>query len=531
VAASALSASNGRPPDVYLPVSISGVIYAGAAAVMYVQRPGSAASVALFLSAFNTALFVVLRYLFPIFMPINEAFGLQAALLPLTYLFMSFPFDRFAGSLERLTFWASVAVGIILGFARLFSLEPSLVFAPESCQPCTHNPFLLIDPALFDEIQLVSQVIFVILLAFTTVVIFRRWRRSTGLTRRALTPLLPGWLALALSNALLLAVLPFFKVPTINATLALLFRIAVPIVLAIVFVRFYAARSAVARTLIRLDPGTSLQSLENVLRTTLAEPDLVVARWSPLADAYLDDAGQPLDVAAIREDKSSLAVEREGQPIALVVHDRAMASDREMLEIVADTVRHTTQVANLQDELVARGGDVARLPRGEVTFLFGDIEGSTRLLNTLGEKYAAVLENVRTTVRSAATNAGGEVVDIRADDCFLAFPQATGALTAAMEIQVEFQRTQLPDGLALRMRIGLHTGHPELTRSGYVGLDIHRAARIMAMTKGGQILASAAFVSSLGDRRPDGVRLRPLGSFELRGLDEEEQIFEVVTTG
>jgi len=320
-------------------------------------------------------------------------------------------------------------------------------------------------------------------------------------------------------------------VPTINATLALLFRIAVPIVLAIVFVRFYAARSAVARTLIRLDPGTSLQSLENVLRTTLAEPDLVVARWSPLADAYLDDAGQPLDVAAIREDKSSLAVEREGQPIALVVHDRAMASDREMLEIVADTVRHTTQVANLQDELVARGGDVARLPRGEVTFLFGDIEGSTRLLNTLGEKYAAVLENVRTTVRSAATNAGGEVVDIRADDCFLAFPQATGALTAAVEVQVEFQRTQLPDGLALRMRIGLHTGHPELTRSGYVGLDIHRAARIMAMTKGGQILASAAFVSSLGDRRPDGVRLRPLGSFELRGLDEEEQIFEVVTTG
>jgi class 3 adenylate cyclase len=531
VAASALSATNGRPPDVYLPVGISGVIYAGSAAVMYVQRPGSAASLALFLSAFNTAVLVVMRYVFPILMPINEAFGLQAGLLPLTYLFLSFPFDRLAGRLERLTFWASVALGLVLGVARLLSLEPMLAFDPATCAPCTHNPFLIIDPALFDEIQTASLMSFVILLALTTVVIVRRWLRSSGLTRRALTVLFPGWLSLALSNALLLAVLPTFRLATVSSTLALLFRIAVPIALAFAFVRFYTARSAMARSLIRLQPGTSLQSIEQVMRTTMAEPDLEVTRWSPLANAYLDDAGRKLDPSAIADDKASLFVERDGEPLALVIHDRAMASDREILEIIADTVRHTTEIAALHDELVARGGDVTRLPRGEVSFLFGDLEGSTRLLNRLGETYKDILETVRSVVRRSATSAGGEVVDIRADDCFLAFQHAPSALAAALDIQHELGSTKLPDDLELRMRIGLHTGSPELTQSGYVGLDLHRAARIMAMSKGGQILASGAFISSLGDQRPAGVRLRALGSFELRGLDEEEQIFEVATSG
>ncbi len=531
VMASALSAANARSPDVYLPVAISGVVYAAAGAVMYVQRPGNTASLALFLSAGLTALLLVVRYLVPILMPLNEAFGLQAALLPLTYLFMAFPFDRIHGALERFTFWASVVLGIVLGVARLVSIEPTIVFPPEGCQPCTHNPFLLVDPQLFDEIQAASQLVFVVTLALTTVVIVRRWWRARGLTRRALTPLIAGWVALALSNALLLAVLPIFRRPTISATVALLFRICVPIVLAIAYVRFYAARSAMARSLVRLDPGSKLETVQDVLRTSLAEPDLVVARWSDMADGYLDSNGRAISTSeSAADDKATLAVELDGQPIALVIHDRAISSDHEMLEIVVDTIRHSALIADMHDELAARGGDVGRLPKGEVSFLFGDLEGSTKLLNRLGDGYKEILDRMRATVRRATEAAGGEVVDMRADDCFLAFQQPERALAAATDIQAGLGAASWPNGLEVRMRIGLHTGQPELTRSGYVGMDLHRASRIMSMTKGGQILASGAFVAALGDRRPGNVRLRSLGSFELRGVDEEEQIFEVLPT-
>ena len=112
-------------------------------------------------------------------------------------------------------------------------------------------------------------IVFVGLFALVSVVIGRRWLRSRGFTRKALTPLLPSWLALAASNVLLLVVLPRLGVANVSGTIALLVRVVVPIALVIAFLSFYATRSSVARALVRLGPGTSLPELETTLRSSL----------------------------------------------------------------------------------------------------------------------------------------------------------------------------------------------------------------------------------------------------------------------
>ncbi|MGH3073242.1 MAG: adenylate/guanylate cyclase domain-containing protein, partial [Gaiellaceae bacterium] len=128
------------------------------------------------------------------------------------------------------------------------------------------------------------------------------------------------------------------------------------------------------------------------------------------------------------------------------------------------------------------------LPTGTVTFVFTDVEGSTSLLNELGaEAYADALADHRAVIREACIRNGGVEVDTQGDAFFFAFPTAPGALDAASE---------LTDDLAangqIRVRVGVHTGTPLLGAEGYVGHDVHRAARIAAAGHGGQVLVSAA---------------------------------------
>jgi len=157
---------------------------------------------------------------------------------------------------------------------------------------------------------------------------------------------------------------------------------------------------------------------------------------------------------------------------------------------------------------------VAGLPRGTVTFLFTDVEGSTRLLDELGaEEYGNALAGHRGVLRKAFGRHGGVEVDTQGDAFFVAFPTAPGALEAAREAQRE---------LGLPVRMGLHTGTPLLTEEGYVGADVHRAARIAAAGHGRQVLVSAATAALL-----DGVALRDLGEHRLKDLSAPERIFQV----
>jgi predicted ATPase len=157
------------------------------------------------------------------------------------------------------------------------------------------------------------------------------------------------------------------------------------------------------------------------------------------------------------------------------------------------------------------------LPYGTVTFLFTDVEGSTKLLHELGaEAYAEALANHRRILREAFSAHGGVEVDTQGDAFFVAFPTAPGALEAASEAL---------QGLAsspLRVRMGIHTGTPHVGNDGYVGVDVHRAARIAACGHGGQVLLSASTASLLGT---DG--LRDLGEHRLKDLSAPERIYQL----
>ena len=158
----------------------------------------------------------------------------------------------------------------------------------------------------------------------------------------------------------------------------------------------------------------------------------------------------------------------------------------------------------------------ADLPTGTVTFLFTDVEGSTRLLRELGpDRYADELAEHRRIVRRACERHDGVEVDTQGDAFFVVFPTAAGALAAAAEIT---------DGLdgPIRVRIGVHTGAPVLTEEGYVGDDVHLAARVAAAGHGGQVLVSAATAALAGN-----AGLRDLGEHRLKDLDEPVSIHQM----
>ena len=168
-----------------------------------------------------------------------------------------------------------------------------------------------------------------------------------------------------------------------------------------------------------------------------------------------------------------------------------------------------------------------KLPTGDVTFLLADIEGSTELLARLGDQYAALLADVRRRVRSALRLAGGREVSARGDDVFGVFEQAPASLDAALAIQRSMRAGPWPEGIHVRLRIGLHRGRPALTDSGYVGLSVHAAARICFAAHGGQIVMSSAVRAAVLKSLPDEVSLRPLGTWRFRGLPEPVALFQV----
>lgn len=189
----------------------------------------------------------------------------------------------------------------------------------------------------------------------------------------------------------------------------------------------------------------------------------------------------------------------------------------------------TGQLATERQQGESRGrAAVARdLPTGQVTFLLTDIEDSTGLLRRLGDRYANLLSEVRRLLRRAVQRSGGSEVDVRADELFAVFKRPAGALHAALAMQRSVRSRAWPDGVSVRVRIGIHTGRPTLTDSGYVGLAVHAAARICAAGRGGQTLLSDATVRAVEASVPAGVGFRPLGDHRLRGLPEPEALFQL----
>jgi predicted ATPase/class 3 adenylate cyclase len=174
---------------------------------------------------------------------------------------------------------------------------------------------------------------------------------------------------------------------------------------------------------------------------------------------------------------------------------------------------------------------VPGLPSGTVTLLFTDIEGSTRLLHELGDRYGDALADHRRLLRESFRERDGREVDTQGDAFFVAFATASQAVAAAVATQRRLAAHRWPGGVQLRVRMGIHTGEPTLTDEGYVGVDLHRGARICAAGHGGQVLVSEATRQLLLGHEPAGVGLRDLGPYRLKDLTQPQRLYQVVADG
>src|SRR5437660_7547940 len=171
------------------------------------------------------------------------------------------------------------------------------------------------------------------------------------------------------------------------------------------------------------------------------------------------------------------------------------------------------------------------LPTGTVTLLFTDIEGSTRLLQQLGQQYDDVLTECRHLLRSMFQKYNGHEVDTQGDAFFVAFARATDAVAAAAAIQRALAEHLWPSGISVGVRVGLHTGEPRLTADGYIGMDVHHAARIMSAGHGGQILLSQTTRDLVVQHLPACTFLQDLGEHRLKDLQRPSQLFQLSLEG
>jgi predicted ATPase/class 3 adenylate cyclase len=171
------------------------------------------------------------------------------------------------------------------------------------------------------------------------------------------------------------------------------------------------------------------------------------------------------------------------------------------------------------------------LPTGTVSLLFTDIEGSTRLLGKLGYAYAEALAEHRRLLRTAFRKHHGCEVDTQGDAFFYAFPRAQDAVAGAVAAQQALTAHAWPKDLPLRVRMGIHTGEPTATGEGFVGIDVHRAARVMSAGHGGQVLLTQSTTDLVAEELPDAVSVRDLGEHRLADLAHPQRLYQLVVLG
>jgi predicted ATPase/class 3 adenylate cyclase len=173
----------------------------------------------------------------------------------------------------------------------------------------------------------------------------------------------------------------------------------------------------------------------------------------------------------------------------------------------------------------------AELPTGTLTMLFSDIEGSTVLVRRLGERYGEALSAQRTLLRAAFRSFGGRELSTEGDSFFVVFESAIAAIGCCVAGQRALTGHSWPDGVTVRVRMGLHSGEPTRHEDNYVGLDVHRAARIAAAAHGGQVVLSDATRHLVESRLASDVSLRDLGWHRLKDIEAPERVYQLVVAG
>jgi class 3 adenylate cyclase len=182
-----------------------------------------------------------------------------------------------------------------------------------------------------------------------------------------------------------------------------------------------------------------------------------------------------------------------------------------------------------RDEAHARRS--AALPSGTVTFLMTDVQDSTALLAELGEGYGPMLSDVRRLIREKVRRFGGHEVEVHADEFLGVFASAPAACEAAVAIQQRITEKEWPTRRPVKVRIGVHRGHPTLTDGHYIGLSVHAVARVCQAAHGGQIVISRSAKEAMTGHLPEGVAYKALGRHRLRGFPRPDLLYQVTGPG
>ena len=179
----------------------------------------------------------------------------------------------------------------------------------------------------------------------------------------------------------------------------------------------------------------------------------------------------------------------------------------------------------------AEGRPPVQLPSGFVTMLMTDIEGSTALVQRLGDGYRELIDGVRAMHRDETVRTDGHVVEARADEFFAVFEGPRSALDTAVAIQRQLGGRSWAEGLEVRVRIGIHSGYPTLTEENYIGMAVHTAARVCEAAQGSQILVTGDTREATRGFKLDGLRFKSVGTHRLRGLPDEVALFQIAAQG
>jgi class 3 adenylate cyclase len=171
------------------------------------------------------------------------------------------------------------------------------------------------------------------------------------------------------------------------------------------------------------------------------------------------------------------------------------------------------------------------LPKGVVTLMMTDIEGSTALVRQLGDDYGKLIREVRRIIKKIVAGHEGHVVDVRADESFAVFKRPHAAIDSAVAIQLDLGQRPATRKHDVRLRIGLHSGRPTVSDGNYIGIAVHTTARICSAAHGGQIVVSGHITDGIKDQTPPGARFRSLGSHKLRGLQDELALYQIEAEG